>query len=72
MRYAHVKMLPDSAVHQMCEAFDIVVTDGTDLQGGTALAILEASRSESKPAAGTFWRALGDGAETCYTPTSLP
>ena len=30
-RYAHVKMLPRPAVHQMCEAFDIVVPDDTDL-----------------------------------------
>ena len=27
MRYAHVEMLPRSAAHQMCEAFDIVVPD---------------------------------------------
>ena len=36
-----------------------MVPDGTDLQGGIALAILGARLSDSTPAAGTFWRALG-------------
>ena len=61
-RYAQVKMLLRPAMHQMCEAFDIVVPDGSDCQGGIALAILEDRLSASTPASGTFWRALGDGA----------
>ena len=63
-RYAHVKMLPRSAMHQMCEAFDIVIPDGSDAQGGVALAILVDRLSASTPAADTFSRALGDGAGT--------
>ena len=61
-RYAQVKMLLRPAVHQMCEAFDIVVPDGSDCQGGIALTVLEDRLSASTPAADTFWRALGDGA----------
>ena len=61
-RYAQVKMLLRPAMHQMCEAFDIVVPDGSDAQSGIALAILEDRLSSQTPASDTFWRALGDGA----------
>ena len=40
-RYAQVKMLLRPAMHQMCEAFDILVPGGSDAQSGIALAILE-------------------------------
>ena len=62
MRYAHVKALPCPAVHQICEAFGIVVPNDADLQGGIALAVLEDRLSTPTPAADTFWRAIGDGA----------
>ena len=62
-RYAQVKMLLRPAMHQMCEAFDIVVPDGSDCQGGIALAILEDRLSAQTPAADTFWCALGVGAD---------
>ena len=59
---AHVKMLLLPAVHQMCEALDIVVPDGSDCQGEIALAVLEDRLSAPTPASDTFWHALGDGA----------
>ena len=61
-RYAQVKMLHLPMMHQMCEAFDITVPDGSDCQASIALAILEDRLSASTPASDTFWRALGVGA----------
>ena len=59
----HVNLLPRVAVHQMCEAFGIVVPDYSDPQGGIALSVLEARLSDSTPAAANFWAALGAGAD---------
>ena len=61
-RYAQMKMFLRPAMSQMCEAFDIVVPDGSDCQDRIALKVLEDRLLASTPASDTLWRALGAGA----------